>query len=220
MAWFNWGESDTLEDKHWKRRAAWVTPVLDLWVKILRSCFQRSHCDGDFRSLYPRWLGPVGPNEHELVTNWSNEHELVWSPRSSGKFQKCWTARNLVISQGFDRSEWNMALCIEYKWVFCFLFDSLGFVLQDWMNKVRNLTGCYLEVASLFFSTSLLYLFSSFTGWKVGFLTKADLGVVMRFWLIAGLRNLISWNVSSVTLVAHLIVLCQCLAVPTGIFDT
>lgn len=47
-----------------------------------------------------------------------------------------------------------------------------------------------------------------------GFLTKVGFGVVMMFWLIAGLRNLIPWNVSSVTLVAHLIVLCQHLAVP------
>lgn len=39
----------------------------------------------------------------------------VQSPRSSGKFQKCLTARNLVLSQGFDTSEWNMALCIKYK---------------------------------------------------------------------------------------------------------
>lgn len=43
----------------------------------------------------------------------------------------------------------------------------------------------------------------------------------MRFWLIAGLEI---WcpemSNLSVTLIAHLIVLCQRLAVPTGIFDT
>lgn len=153
MAWFNWGETDTLEDKHWKRRAGWVTSVLDDWVRILRSCFQRSHCDGDFRSLCPRWLGPLGWNEHQ----WLVSHQEVM-----GNSKNVWL-QDLVISQVFDRSEWNMALCFKYKWVFRFLFDSLVFVLQDWVNKVLSLTDCYHEVASLFFSTSLLPPFSSFT---------------------------------------------------------
>lgn len=170
MAWFNWGETDTLEDKP---RAGWVTPVLDHWAEILRRCFQRSHCDGHFRSLAGScWLKSA----------WMSSHQEVVGNSKKDWLQETWLYLKYLIDLS---GTWLCALSTNESSVF---FLTLVFVLQDWMNKVLSLTGCYHEVASLFFSTSLLSPFSSFTGCKVVFLTEVDLGVMIRFWLIAGLR--------------------------------
>lgn len=124
-----------LEDKLWKRLAGWVTPVLGDGVKILVSRFQR-------RCISPIVTGisGIGTLDGEvplaaISMSVSSHQELMGNSKNTW-MQETWSYLKCLLDQSGTR------LCVlNTNESVCFLFEFSVFVLEDWMNKVINLTS-------------------------------------------------------------------------------